>query len=268
MTILGIDYEKCVNCLTCMKTCTRQLFKEEEQNKITFQDPLNICNLCGHCIAGCPEDAILYEDIGEAKSFESVNNPEIIVPYDNIYKFLTAHRSIRRYKKEKVPNEILTKVFDAMQCAPTARNMRSESYAILSDDEQIIALSDAVQEEISKTPGLKEIYSDRLVEAKKVFKSPIFFDAPHVIIVSSRFVNEMEVTNIGIIVTYGRLASQALGLGTCWNGLTQWAMGVNPAIKKMTGVRGKKFGVFIVGYPDMTFHRTAPRSKKPIKGLI
>ena len=77
----------------------------------------------------------------------------------------------------------------------------------------------------------------------------------------------MEVTNIGIIVTYGRLAAQALGLGTCWNGLTQWAMGVNPAIKKMTGVRGKKFGVFIVGYPDMTFHRTAPRSKKPIKGL-
>jgi len=267
MPILGIDYEKCVNCLTCKKTCTRQLFKEEEQNKIIFQDPLNICNLCGHCIASCPEDAILYEDLGEANSFESINNPEIIVPYDNIYKFLTAHRSIRRYKKEKVPNDVLKKVFDAMQCAPTGRNMRSEFYAILSDDDQIMALSDAVQDEISKTDGLKEIYADRLAKAKKVFKSPIFFDAPHVIIVASRFDNEIEATNIGIIVTYGRLASQALGLGTCWNGFTQLAMGLNPAIKKMAGVRGKKFGVFIVGYPDMTFHRTAPRSKKPIKGL-
>lgn len=154
-----------------------------------------------------------------------------------------------------------------MQCAPTARNMRSESYAILSDDEQIMALSDAVQEEISKTPGLKEIYANRLAEAKKVYKSPLFFDAPHVIIVASRFDNEIEVTNIGIIVTYGRLAAQALGLGTCWNGLTQWAIGVNTAIKKMKGVRGKKFGVFILGYPDLTYYRTAPRSKKPVKGL-
>ncbi len=267
MPILGINYEKCIICRICIKTCTRSLFDENDKGEIIFADPLNICNLCGHCIARCPEDAILYENIGQANFFESVNNPEIIVPYDHIYKFLTAHRSIRRYKKEKVPNDILAKVFDAMQCAPTARNMRTESYAILSVDEQIMALSDAVQEEISKTPGLKEIYADRLTEAKKVFKSPIFFDAPHVIIVASRFDNEIEVSNIGIIVTYGRLAAQALGLGTCWNGLTQWAMGVNSEIKKMTGVRGKKFGVFIIGYPDMTFYRTAPRSKKPIKGL-
>ena len=267
MPILGIEYEKCVNCLTCIKTCTRQLFKEGEQEKIIFQDPLNICNLCGHCISRCPEDAILYEKIGQAYSFEGVNNPEIIVPYDNMYKFMKAHRSIRRFKKEKVPKDVLKKVFDAMQCAPTARNMRSESYTILSDDEQIAALSDAVQEEISKTPGLKEIYADRLAEAKKVFQSPIFFDAPHVIFVTSRFDNEIEANNIGIIVTYGRFAAQALGLGSCWNGLTQWAMGVNPTIKKMAGVRGKKFGVFIVGYPEMTFYCTAPRSKKPVKGL-
>ncbi len=267
MPILGIDYDNCVNCQTCINICTRRLFKKGEQNKIVFQDPLNICNLCGHCIAGCPEDAILHENIGEANSFEGINKLETIIPYDNFYNFFAAHRSIRRYKKEKVSNDVLIKVFDAMQCAPTARNMRTESYAILSDDEKIMALSDAVQEEISKTSGLKEIYADRLIEAKKIFNSPIFFDAPHVIIVASRFDNEMEVTNIGIIITYGRLAAQALGLGTCWNGLTQWALGVNSNIKKMAGVRGKKFGVFIIGYPDVTYHRTAPRSKKPIKGL-
>jgi len=35
----------------------------------------------------------------------------------------------------------------------------------------------------------------------------------------------------------------------------------------MISIRGKKFGVFIVGYPDTNFYRRAPRSKKPIKGL-
>jgi hypothetical protein len=44
-------------------------------------------------------------------------------------------------------------------------------------------------------------------------------------------------------------------------------MEVNPMIKKMTGVHGKKSGVFIIGIPDCTFCRIDPRSKKSTKGL-
>jgi nitroreductase len=205
--------------------------------------------------------------MGEATTFEGINNPEIIISYDEMYQFFRAHRSIRRFKQEKVPNEILRKIFDAMQVAPTARNMRSESYLLLSDTEKITALSDAVIDQILNDPGLNQIYGDRFLDLKKVFKSPIFFDAPHVLFVSSRLDNEIEANNIGIIVSYGRLAAQALGLGSCWNGLTQWALSVNRDIKKMVGIKGKKFGVFTIGYPKVKYYRTAPRSIKPVKGL-
>jgi nitroreductase/NAD-dependent dihydropyrimidine dehydrogenase PreA subunit len=269
MSIQGIDDDKCISCRNCIESCSRSLFSDKEQDKITFQDSENQCSLCGHCIARCPEDAIIYEDIGEASSFEGINNPETIVPYNDMIKILQAHRSIRRFKKEKVPKDILKKVFDAMQCAPTARNMRSETFTIISDDEQIISLSDIVVEELLKNAGFRAMYGDRLTEAKKLFKSPVFFDAPHVVIVSSRFDTEVEANNIGVIITYGRLAASSLGLGTCWNGITQSAMGLNPKLRRKFGIRGKRVGVFAIGYPasELTFYRSAPRINKLIKGL-
>ena len=101
----------------------------------------------------------------------------------------------------------------------------------------------------------------------KAFNSPVFFDAPHVIFVDSPLMFDSEFLNIGIIITYGRLAAKALGLGTCWNGWTQIAMMRNPEIKKIANIKGNKVGVFILGYPAVKFYRSPPRAPKKIEGL-
>ena len=267
MPILGIDYEKCINCGTCLITCGRYLFKEGEQDIIIHEDPLSHCNQCGHCIAICPESAILHEGMGDSNTYEGVNNPETFISYENIYKFFQVHRSIRRYKKDKIPIELLQKVFNAMQLAPTARNMRSETFSIISEKEKIKALSDAVKNEVLNDPRTRDLYEVRLSNLEKEFDCPIFYDAPHVIFVSSQFKHFLEDNNIGIIITYGRLAASALGLGTCWIGLTSAAMQFNPKIMKLANIRGKTVGVFTIGYPDVTFYSTAPRFYKKVKGL-
>lgn len=149
MQILGIDYDKCSSCGTCVFVCPRVLFEDTGGNKIEYNDPKAICIRCGHCIARCPEDAVRYEDMGESHEFEGLNKNNEIISFDEMYKFLQAHRSIRRYKKEKVSNELLEKVFNAMQYAPTGRNMRSEFFVLISDQEQLKSLSDAVQETLT-----------------------------------------------------------------------------------------------------------------------
>ncbi|MCK4381339.1 MAG: nitroreductase family protein [Candidatus Lokiarchaeota archaeon] len=266
MSILGINYEDCNNCNLCLTTCI--LFRrDQEQDKIVFNDPTEFCNLCGQCIARCPQDAILYEGMGEAYSYEDVGKPEKIASYDPIYKFLRANRSIRRYRIRKVSKDTLQKVFDAMLNAPTAENARTENFTILSDKEQIKKLNDAVIEELMKQPRTRDKYGTLLNLLGKVFNSPIFFDAPHVIFVDSPDDSEMELMNIGIIITYGRLAAQALGLGTCWNGWTQMAMMNNPEIKKIANIKGKKVGIFILGHPAVKFYRSPPRAPKKIDGL-
>ncbi|MFX1524520.1 MAG: nitroreductase family protein [Promethearchaeota archaeon] len=267
MPILGIDYDLCSNCRTCIITCPRYLFNESEQDKIIFQDIDKKCIRCGHCIARCPEDAVIYEDMGESYTFEGFNNPETIISEEPMMNFLKAHRSIRLYKKEKVPASVLKKVFEAMGYAPTGRNMRSESFSILSDQDIIIALSEGIIEEFSKNPPLNALYGERFSNLQKLFKAPIFYDAPHVIFVASSFMSELEDMNIGNIITYGRLMAHSLGLGTCWNAWASIALGLNPSLKRLAKVRGNKIGVFTIGYPNVKFYRTPPRKLKLIKGL-
>ncbi|MFX0025736.1 MAG: nitroreductase family protein [Candidatus Hermodarchaeota archaeon] len=266
MSIVEIDYKKCNNCKICLATCI--LFRyNQETEKIEYKDQQNFCNLCGQCVARCPENAILHENIGEAFEFEGVNKPDTIISYDSIYNFMRAHRSIRRFRKRKVPVEVLRKVFNAMSQAPTGDNLRSETFSILSDPDQIKRLNDAVIEELIKDEYMNERYGKLFYLLGKAFRSPIFFDAPHVIFVDSPNTHEVEMNNIGIIVTYGRLAAQALGLGTCWNGWTQIAMKNNPELKKLANIKGERVGVFIIGYPAVKFYRSAPRTLKEINGL-
>jgi len=176
MSILGIDYEKCSNCNLCSATCL--LFrKDKEQNRINFVfNPKYQCNLCGQCIAICPEDAILYEGLGDAINYEGIKKPETIASYDTIFKFLAANRSIRSYKKKKVPVDLLKKVFEAMSRAPTGDNKRVEKFSILSDRDKIKNLNDAVLEALLSTPEGNERYGLLFRLISRVFHSPVYFD--------------------------------------------------------------------------------------------
>jgi len=267
MPIVGIDYDKCNGCRLCIQECRFYIFDEAEK-KILFKDIDNMCSLCGHCIAVCPQDAINYEDFGdEAFAFEEIEKLDSIVPYDNLYKFLRGHRSIRHYKKKEVPKETLKKVVDLMQYAPTGSNLRYEKYVIVSDREKLKNLSDMVIDTLLNTLGMRAQYEKPFEARKKNYEIPLFYDAPHVIIVSSMLDLRLADHNIGIIITYGRLAAQSLGLGTCWNGHIQIASQHNKKIMKLAGVRGNRMGAFIIGYPNITFKRAPPRSRKPVKGL-
>jgi len=250
MPIIGIDYNKCIDCGTCLVSCLRPGYyfkRTQEHEKITFEDPDMSCILCGQCIGQCPEDAIMYENMGEAFTFKHIENPQDIFSYENIFDFLSANRSVRRYKKEKVPLEVLKKVFKAMQYAPTGANRRSERFSIISDSDK-----------------MKAIQLDIL---KKTYQAPVFFDAPHVIFVTNPNKDPITDYNIGIIVTYARLAAQALGLGTCWVGMMQLAIQFKPKIKKLAKIRGRVVGAFTLGYPDLKYYRVPPRAEKKIVGL-
>ena len=65
MPIIGIDLEKCNNCEECIDICVRRNYRiDDGQNQIYFDDSRD-CILCGHCISVCPENAIIYENMGD-----------------------------------------------------------------------------------------------------------------------------------------------------------------------------------------------------------
>ncbi len=267
MGIIGIDHEICTKCKECIKECPSMLFSIGEGGEIIYEDLEGACIKCGHCVAVCPVDAVKYEKMGDSFEFKGIQHPEKLISYDEIYKSLTSLRSVRRYKPQKVPQELLTKVTDIMQYAPTGANMRSENITIISNKEQMKKLSIAVINALSKDKRWGPLYKEEFEVMSEHYEAPAFYDAPHVIVVYTSMPMVINHFNIGNIITYGRIAAQALGLGTCYIGWTQMAMMIDPKVKSLAKARGNVLCAFTIGYPDVKYQRIPPRSSKRIKTI-
>ena len=271
MSIIGIDREKCSNCKQCITECGRGYFFVNEDVQVLFNDNSIGCNICGHCIAVCPEDAIITENLDDGETYPGIDSPETIVESEKILKLLRAKRSIRRYKNKKVPKELIEKVFEAMRYAPSASNARAWRYVIISDPEKIQKLNDEIVKVNYAYMGFQT--SEQALKHFKSIGRTLFYNAPHLIVLYYRIVEKSTVmiglraNDAGIALTYGMLQAESLGLGTCWIGMVQGAVPMNKEILKILGIKGMVLGAFTLGYPAVKYRRTAPRPPLKIKGL-
>ena len=267
MPIIGINYKKCNNCGICTSACPipGYFYSRNEEDKVMYDSHGKKCQMCGQCIAQCPEDAIMHENMGDTFTFDGIQDLKLNVSYETIFHFLAGNRSTRRYKNEKVPSEVLEQVIRAMSYAPTGINMRSEKFTVISNRETLKTLSDAIKTELQKDPSIWRMFRRQFSLLEGIYDIPVYYDAPHVIVISSPMNTVMGGFNIGNIITYGRLAAQSLGLGTCWNGWTQMAMESNPKLKRIAKIKGNLIIAFTIGYPDVFYYRVPPRSQKKVK---
>ena len=266
MPIKGIDYTKCTNCKQCLRECPGLVFEIDEKKERVIFNSSKICISCGHCIAVCPEDAILYEKMKDKSSkFEGVRDPSTLIPYEKMDQFIRAKRSIRQYKKKKIPKEVMEKVINAMRYAPTGANLRQIKCLIISDDDKIKKLSEIIENQLSST--IFGIYTEPIKEKRAMNVDPIFYNAPHVIILYSNSL-QLDHENAYILMTHGTFAAQTLGLGTCWIGFAYGVLSKDKKIlKDLFGVSGKALAVMTIGYPAVKYFRTPPRPPLKTKGL-
>jgi nitroreductase len=249
----------------CLKACPLYFKRDKEQNKIIFDDPENLCSLCGRCVCRCPEDAILHEGLGEMPTFEGVQDPSALISYETLHKFMISKRSIREYKNKKVSRDVMEKVLNSMKYAPTGANVRTLCCTIISDDDKIKELSDAV---IDFLIAADDSYREGSKQAKALGLDRIFYKAPHVLIIHSE--NPGDSTNSTIALDYGMLSAQSLGLASCWIGLAYMALKNDKRIREeIAGIKGEIWGVIILGYPtkSQTYYRLPPRPDIKTTGL-
>jgi nitroreductase/ferredoxin len=291
LVIKGIDRNLCINCGKCVEDCPEDLFREISPSNTVFMDPAGRCILCGHCLAVCPVNAVLYEDGEPPLEHPLISQPEKIMGTEDLLVLLRARRSVRRFDGREVPETAVNTILDAMRYAPTGSNRQAIHYTVITSREEIARFSRKVVGLFKQVRILLTIIR-RLVPFRRKKKGsilrnglfitlksalqkaknggdPIFYHAPCVMVVSATPYAHQPGVDAGIILTYGMLAAQSLGLGTCLVGFAHEKLAVSPGLRRRLRIphRFRPQGVMALGYPRVRYLRAPMRNPAAVTRL-
>jgi len=280
--------DKCTNCMLCVKDCASVVWKEINGiPKIIAPDD---CNSCSHCLAVCPQGAIVHDGLDSAQIQKT--DPELIDP--EVYKTIArGRRSVRRYKDKNIPEELIEKVISLVNHSPTASNSQNVGYIVISDKNILKNISKAIFGFATKIfyftkkfPG-NLIYkiikffpsSDTIVryidpmqyfiDETKKGRDFILHNAPVLILVHApkdkKFSNENCNISTANIMNY----AYSLGLGTCYIGFLNISLKYSKKMRNLVKLpeNRKVYACIIMGYPAYKHVYTASR-EKPVMDWI
>ncbi len=160
---------------------------------------------------------------------------------DELIEFLKSRRSIRKFKPEKPPLELILKVLDTARFAPSAKNSQPWEFIIIDDPEVK-----------SKLAGIH-------VGARPLENAPMA-----IVVVSDKTKSPTSYLVDGAnAVMYILLALHAVGLGGVW---IQTLRDVEK-IQEILGLPSEKIPVAIIalGYPDES---PKPKPRRPLEELV
>ncbi|MDO5845016.1 MAG: nitroreductase family protein [Methanocorpusculum sp.] len=258
-----VDLEKCTGCGLCVSVCpTVTLSIINKKSSVAYS---HRCISCAHCAAICPRGALTSNRFSVA-SLEG----------NEIEKNLSGKRSVREFKDETIPAEILDRIVYFGEKAPAAKNVRNRKYIIVSDIDKIDEIERAV---ISKYQNYGKILepariavkifspkkSEKLKRMSHEFRHmkkslydkghPIFCGAKALIIILSPKHDIFAKDNCFASQNYMMLYAESVGVGSCINGYSQIThKAVEKIIECPKGYR--VYAVSMFGYPKYKYQNT------------
>jgi nitroreductase/NAD-dependent dihydropyrimidine dehydrogenase PreA subunit len=259
MELIKVDQLLCVKCGICVRICPTKTLAMGEDGPIASSP--QACIACGHCVAVCPHSAI--DNIKSPLSRQIDLEKFPVINAETAEQFLRSRRSIRCYKKESVPRDLLSKLLDIGRFAQTASNKQGISYIVVGDKETLKKATEAtiqwMEENLSywwSFPIHIRAYRDHGIDG-------ILHDAPNLMVATAQkgFKNGRENTILSF--SYIELFANSVGLGTAWVGLIEMCAFSNyrPLLDLFKIPDDKVFtGAAMVGYPKYRFKRLVDRN--------
>ncbi len=156
---------------------------------------------------------------------------------EDLLGVIYGRRSIRRYERKPIPDEVLKLILEAGRLAPSARNRQPWCFVVV------------------RKPELKR---------KLIFSGWNSFieDASAVIVGCGDSRERWAVVDVSIALQNMVIAAEALGLGSCWIGHF-----IEEEVKKALKIpdRFKVVAMITIGYPA---EKPEPPPKKPLEEIV
>lgn len=244
-----IDAAKCIGCGQCSKVCAaHNIIIQDKKAKTVLDD----CIMCGQCSAICPKQAVTITGYtsGQLEQKERIRlNPA------EVLEVIRFRRTIRQFKREEIPQEVIEQILEAGRLTHTAKNMQDVSFVVLNKEKRHI--EQMAVRLFKKIKPFADIFSP-MAKNNKIDDDFFFFQAPIVIVILAK-----DKTNGLLAAQNMEFVAEANGLGVLFSGFFTMAANASPKIKRAINVpKGKRVAMTLVlGYPDVKFLRSPQRKE-------
>lgn len=261
--MIQIDEERCIGCGACVKDCPGHALKMTENHAENTRP----CIQCGHCVAVCPVKAVSIPEF-DMEDVEEYERETFHVEPEHFLHALKFRRSIRNFTDRPLERETVVQILDAGRYTATAKNMQDCTFVFVQD--RLNEFRELVWREMPGIIGrLKETAPDysRAFElfCKRHEKDPendtFFFNAPAFLLIASE--NPLDG---GLAAANVENMAAAKGAGVLYSGYMMHVVDNSERLKEWLEVGEKKVSCcMLLGYPAVTYQRTAPRKKADIR---
>lgn len=259
--VVQIDKDLCIGCGLCSADClSRAIVIKNGLAEVTRP-----CFLCGHCVAICPQGAVIMDGEGyDMSDVQEIDREKSFIEPERMISAIMSRRSIRNFKKKPVTKETMEKVLKAGRYSPTASNMQNVSYlAFIENAEELRAVA---MEELRRLEHDEEAFSEVFPTSLKKLRMDfsdddfLFKGAPAILITVSP-----SMINASIASANMELMAVSEGLGAVYIGIFVRLAEKNKRIRDFLGLLDNEqiCSCLSLGYPAVTYKRTPPR-KMPL----
>lgn len=260
--MIEINQSLCTRCGACVKDCPGNALKLSEQTAIYK----GACIQCGHCVAICPVNAVSIPDYA-MEEVETFEKEQFALSAERYLRAVKFRRSIRNYKQDQVEPEKLSRVLDAGRYSATAKNLQACTFICIQ--ERLGEFKELVWKEM---PSILDELRSSAPDYERAFhyfykkweKNPMddtfFFNTTVFLVIASD--NPLDA---GLAAANIENMAVAEGLGALYSGYMMRVISTSKVLREWLGIVDKKISCcMLMGYPAVTYKRTAPRRKADI----
>lgn len=284
---INIDSNLCNGCKTCTEVCPNGIFTVSGGKTVVRTERAALCFKCGHCMAACPEKAVMVKGLDYDMDFFDL--PESINSFDTL---ISTRRSVRSFRDLPVPQELLEQVVSAINYAPLSFPPVKTEVTVISDsklirealpmmvtlyDGLLHALRNPVARQFVRLQSGKDKYNVirnhivpmfnlKMPFMKSGAEDAITRNCMAMIMFHAKRQADNYVTDIYIAMTYALLKAHALGLGATAIDLIPPAVERTPELKRLFKIPAENEVVasIILGYPRIRYKRGIKRTVKSL----